>query len=121
MAAKSKSAKEPRFEDALARLEEIVGELESGDPPLERALELFEEGVGLGRRCSVQLEEAEHRIRLLVERSDGSLAEEALPDRPAGRDALGAANGAAAGRAGADRAAAGVDQAGDAEDDGIPF
>lgn len=118
MAAKSKSAKEPRFEDALARLEEIVGELESGDPPLERALELFEEGVGLGRRCSVQLEEAEHRIRLLVERSDGSLAEEALPDRLAGRDPPGGADGAVARTNGP---TAGADETGDAEDDGIPF
>ena len=38
------------FEDSLARLESIVSQLESGDLPLEHALEIFEDGVGLARR-----------------------------------------------------------------------
>ena len=44
--------KELSFEKAIARLEEIVRELEDGRLPLENALELFEEGVGLSRICS---------------------------------------------------------------------
>ncbi len=57
---------ELNFEDALARLEQIVEELESGDLGLESALSAFEEGVSLSRRCSGQLEDAERRIEILV-------------------------------------------------------
>ncbi|MDD2282601.1 MAG: exodeoxyribonuclease VII small subunit, partial [Eubacteriales bacterium] len=38
---------EPKFEAALARLEEIVDSLEAGDADLEKALKLFEEGISL--------------------------------------------------------------------------
>ena len=38
---------EPRFEDALGRLEEIVRHLERGDLPLDDSLALYEEGTGL--------------------------------------------------------------------------
>jgi len=54
------------FEASLSSLEKIVAQLESGDLPLERALELFEEGIGLARRCQAQLEEAERRVDLLL-------------------------------------------------------
>ena len=58
--------KELGFEESLGTLEKIVGQLESGELPLERALELFEEGVGLARRCQTQLEEAERKVELLL-------------------------------------------------------
>ena len=48
-----------KFEDCLARLEQIVGALETGNLPLEDSLKVFEEGVGLARHCSRYLEEAE--------------------------------------------------------------
>jgi len=54
------------FEASLTTLEKIVAQLESGDLPLERALELFEEGVVLARRCQSQLEEAERKVELLL-------------------------------------------------------
>lgn len=54
------------FEASLIALEKIVAQLESGDLPLERALELFEEGVGLSRRCQSQLEEVERKVELLL-------------------------------------------------------
>jgi exodeoxyribonuclease VII small subunit len=54
------------FEESLAALEQIVGQLESGALPLERALELFEEGVGLARHCQEQLAAAERRVELLL-------------------------------------------------------
>jgi exodeoxyribonuclease VII small subunit len=54
------------FEGALAKLEAIVAELESGDLDLARALAAFEEGVALSRRCTSQLEDAERRIERLV-------------------------------------------------------
>lgn len=59
-------AEEPSFEQALERLEGIVDRLEQGDLPLEEALDAFEQGVALTRRCAGQLEEAERRIELLV-------------------------------------------------------
>ena len=63
--AKSKGS-EKNFETSLSTLERIVGQLESGDLPLERALELFEEGVGLVRHCQSQLQEAERKVELLL-------------------------------------------------------
>ena len=47
-----------KFEDCLARLEQIVAALESGNLPLEESLKVFEEGVALARHCGRYLEEA---------------------------------------------------------------
>ena len=71
--AKGKSA-EPSFEEALRRLETIVSELERGEQPLEKALALFEEGVGLSRVLTGKLEEAQARIDRLVAAGDGGTA-----------------------------------------------
>jgi exodeoxyribonuclease VII small subunit len=57
---------EQSFESSLASLERIVAHLESGDLPLERALELFEEGVALARRCQSQLGDAERKVEMLL-------------------------------------------------------
>ena len=54
------------FEGQLASLERIVRELERGDLPLERSLELFEQGVRLSRECQERLNEAERRIEVLL-------------------------------------------------------
>ena len=62
---------EPRFEDALGRLEELVDSLEGGDLDLEDSLRSFEEGVKLVRLCSERLKAAELRIRQLEEGADG--------------------------------------------------
>jgi exodeoxyribonuclease VII small subunit len=67
------------FESCLEELEKVVKELETGDLPLERSLELFEKGVGLSESCRKQLEEAETRIETLM-RKDGKLQPE--PFRP---------------------------------------
>ncbi|MBO8142853.1 MAG: exodeoxyribonuclease VII small subunit [Firmicutes bacterium] len=63
------------FEEALARLEEIVACLEAGETSLEEALQLFEEGVGLARFCRSQLSRAEERLRILAEGPDGQAEE----------------------------------------------
>jgi exodeoxyribonuclease VII small subunit len=55
------------FESSLEGLETIVDRLEDGDLPLETALEAFESGVALARRCAAELEETERRIEVLVE------------------------------------------------------
>jgi exodeoxyribonuclease VII small subunit len=54
------------FEDATRRLGAIVDELESGDLPLERSLELFEEGVRLARTAQERLDKAERRVEELL-------------------------------------------------------
>lgn len=54
------------FEDATRRLGAIVDELESGDLPLERSLELFEEGVRLARAAQERLDKAERRVEELL-------------------------------------------------------
>ena len=56
----------PSFEASLASLERIVRELERGDLPLEKSLELFEQGVRLSRECQERLNEAERRIEVLL-------------------------------------------------------
>jgi exodeoxyribonuclease VII small subunit len=57
---------EKNFETSLSTLERIVAQLESGDMPLERSLELFEEGIGLVRHCQSQLQDAERKVELLL-------------------------------------------------------
>ncbi|MGA1844044.1 MAG: exodeoxyribonuclease VII small subunit [bacterium] len=59
------------FEKALKRLEEIVHQLESGEPGLEDALRLFEEGVTLARLCNKRLEMAEKKIEMLTRDETG--------------------------------------------------
>ena len=66
-------ATEPQnFETSLEELERIVRELERGDLPLEKSLELFEQGVKLSRECQERLNEAERRIEVLLRAGDGS-------------------------------------------------
>ena len=54
------------FEGALDQLEATVDRLESGEMPLEEALELFEAGVKLSRHCNQTLAAAERRIEILI-------------------------------------------------------
>ena len=94
-------AQEPSFEAALARLEEIVHELEEADLPLERSLAVFEEGVRLSRLLHQRLNEAERKVEILLK--DGSGEKAPAPF---------AAGGETEARAGADADA----DAGDADD-----
>lgn len=64
---------EKKFEAALARLEEIVKELEQGDLPLEQSLKLFEEGIKLSRICNRRLEDAERRVEILLKDDAGKI------------------------------------------------
>jgi exodeoxyribonuclease VII small subunit len=64
------------FESALKSLEDIVVQLEGGDLTLDRALELFEEGVKISRFCSSKLDEAERKVEVLTKTTDGTLTEE---------------------------------------------
>lgn len=55
------------FEEALNRLEEIVAQLENGDCPLEEAMKLYEEGIGLSALCGKRLDKARQKIVTLQE------------------------------------------------------
>jgi exodeoxyribonuclease VII small subunit len=61
-----------KFEDCLARLEQIVGALEAGNLPLEDSLKVFEEGIALARHCARYLDDAERRIEVLVKDETGA-------------------------------------------------
>jgi exodeoxyribonuclease VII small subunit len=58
----------PAFETSLDELERVVKELERGDLPLEKSLELFERGMSLSADCKKQLEEAETKVELLLKK-----------------------------------------------------
>lgn len=64
------------FENALKKLEQIVQEMESGDLPLEKALDKFEEGVKLSKFCFEKLDETEKRITLLLKDPSGKIVEQ---------------------------------------------
>jgi len=59
----------------MARLEEIVRMLESGNAPLDVSLELFEEGVALVKLCNTRLDLAEQKVKILTDTGNGTLVE----------------------------------------------
>lgn len=58
---------EARFEDQLAKLEEIVTALEDETVGLEESLDLFERGMQLAKSCRARLEAVEQRVERLLE------------------------------------------------------
>lgn len=66
-----------KFEDALARLETIVTELERGDLPLNDSLKMFEEGIKLSKTCLKMLDDAERKVEIMVQDKDGKKRVEA--------------------------------------------
>lgn len=77
---KSQEAPQQNFESSLDALEKIVRELEQGDLPLEKSLELFEQGVRLSRECQERLNQAERRIEILLRDNEGRPAAHAFED-----------------------------------------
>ncbi len=63
--------KEPTFEESLARLEEIVGEMEQGELTLNDLVMKYSEGITLANQCSQSLQRAEKAMDLLVQDRDG--------------------------------------------------
>jgi len=70
------------FETSLDELEKVVRELEGGDLPLERSLELFERGMVLSDACRKQLEAAETRVEMLIRSGGKMTAEPFRPEKP---------------------------------------
>lgn len=60
------AAKKLKFEEAMQRLQEIVGKLESGEASLEESMKLFEEGAKLSSQCYQLLDKAEQQVTQLV-------------------------------------------------------
>ncbi len=76
MTQSSRSAKSEPFEKNLERLDAIVQQLEDADLPLEKALQLYEEGMKLSEVCQKQLEEAEGRVEILMKKAGGKVVAE---------------------------------------------
>jgi exodeoxyribonuclease VII small subunit len=60
------------FEAVFTRLEEISALLEAGGLPLERSVDLYEEGMRLAQRCQELLTNVEQRIETLRQRALGN-------------------------------------------------
>jgi exodeoxyribonuclease VII small subunit len=60
------------FEQALAELETIVAELESGQAPLERSIEMYERGAVLKAHCETRLKSAQLRVEKIVVGAGGA-------------------------------------------------
>ena len=77
----SKDIKNLNFEEAIEMLENAVKRLESGSLSLDDSIKLYEESMELVRVCHGRLDNAERRIRILVEGEDGSVS-----DKPFGEN-----------------------------------
>ena len=62
----SKPIDQMSFEEALGELESIVGRLESGDTPLEDAIQLYQRGSILKTHCETTLKAAEERVEKIT-------------------------------------------------------
>ena len=72
----SETKKDMSFEEALARLEVIVKGLDGGEVPLDKSLELFEEGVALVKLCNSKLECVERKIKIINGGEESDFANE---------------------------------------------
>lgn len=74
------------FEKNLESLDRIIAQLEDAELPLERALELYEEGMRLTGVCQQQLESAEGRVEVMRKRAGGKLVAERFEAEPENGD-----------------------------------
>ncbi|WP_368185432.1 exodeoxyribonuclease VII small subunit [Aestuariibius sp. HNIBRBA575] len=65
---------EMSFEQAMAELEQVVGQLERGDVPLDDSIALYERGAKLKSRCEAKLKEAEEKVAKLTLDGNGQAA-----------------------------------------------
>jgi len=70
------------FEEAMGELETLVGQLESGNVPLEESIKLYERGDALKKHCEKKLAEAEEKVAQITKGADGS----AVGAKPANYD-----------------------------------
>ena len=65
---------EMTFEEAMAELEQVVGQLERGDVALEDSIKLYERGAELKKRCETKLKEAEEKVAAITLEGEGNPA-----------------------------------------------
>jgi len=70
------------FEKSLAKLEQIVTDMEAGELSLEQMLAKFKEGIKLADACSRRLNEAERAIEILTKGEDGRVETKPFPAEP---------------------------------------
>ena len=75
----TKTVKKESFESSLEILEDLVRQLESGEKGLEESLAIFEKGVHLSKTLTKQLEDAKHKVEVLV-KEGGKLSKKAFED-----------------------------------------
>jgi len=68
-----------KFEELLARLEEIVSDMENADLPLEKLLASYEEGMKLVKACGDRLADAEQKVEILSQAVSGAAGQPASP------------------------------------------
>ena len=74
------ATKKVNLEKALADLETLVEELESGDLPLEKAMKKFEDGIKLTRACQAALKDAEQKVEILLKTAGGESIQDFEPE-----------------------------------------
>ncbi|MCV2882018.1 exodeoxyribonuclease VII small subunit [Actibacterium sp. XHP0104] len=67
-----KPVNEMSFEEAMRALEQVVGQLERGDVPLEESITLYERGAELKKRCEAKLKEAEEKVAAITTDASGT-------------------------------------------------
>ena len=68
------------LEEAMARLEAVVAELENEKLPIDKSLKLYEEGVKLASLCAGELEAAKRKIQILQSGKSGEIDVVDVPD-----------------------------------------
>ncbi|MBQ3834203.1 MAG: exodeoxyribonuclease VII small subunit [Elusimicrobia bacterium] len=68
--------KTKNFETSLKRLEKIVDEMENSQLDIDKAMNLFEEGISLVNQCSKKLDETKKKIEILVSKNGKMIKEE---------------------------------------------
>lgn len=63
---------EMSFEEAMAELEKVLGQLERGDVPLDESIALYERGAALKKRCETKLKEAEEKVAAITLDGEGA-------------------------------------------------
>ncbi|MNW49546.1 Exodeoxyribonuclease 7 small subunit [compost metagenome] len=79
---------EMSFEEAMKQLEDIVSQLEHGDVPLEKAIDLFQSGMKLSQLCGQKLSQVERKIEMIVEK-DGEIGKKPFEPQTEESDLIG--------------------------------
>lgn len=67
------TTEEMKFEEAMQKLEQVVQQLESGDVPLEDAIQMYQEGMSLAAACQGKLQHAEKQLMAVIDQ-DGNIS-----------------------------------------------